>query len=401
MDYNSDLILKHIDQYLHDHYCIICEEDFEEILINDLKYMLGVDPDNIYWEDITEPLMDGLYLYYVYFMPRRSFDTTFIYNSKSIPEINLQIENIMHKSQTIQKTEEWHQMRHNMLTASTIYKIFDSICVQNELIYEKCKPYVNSKNMHATNMSSSLNWGNKYEPVSIMIYEEIFSTKINSVGCIQHEFYKCLGASPDGINVDPTSTRHGRLLEIKNVKSRDIDGIVSKPYWVQTQLQMEVCNLNECDFLETKFIEYENYNAFVKDVNLSEGLEPETETYPSDLDDDQFECEYKYKGVILYFYKSSEPPCYVCNPLHIKTLIDIQEWEEQITTEYVNNGYQWITNYYWKLVIFNCVLILRNCFWFNQSIKDIIQFWKLIQEERITGYDHRAPKHRTPKITSI
>jgi len=393
--HDSELILKYIDEYLQEHYAIICEEDFEDILINDLKYMLGVYPDNIYWEEITEQLMECLYLYYVYFMPRRSFDTTFIYNSKSLSDINLQINKILNKSQTTQKTDEWYQMRHNLITASNLYKIFDSICVQNELIYEKCKPYVNYKNINH-NTESSLNWGNKYEPVSIMIYEEIFSTKINSVGCIQHELYNFLGASPDGINADPTSTRYGRLLEIKNVKSRDIDGSVSKPYWVQTQLQMEVCNLNECDFLETKFIEYENYNAFVKEMFNN----TTTDSYLDSDDSETDLCEYKYSGVILYFYKSSEPPCYVYKPLHINTLSDIQEWEENITTEYVNNGYQWITNYYWKLVVFNCVLILRNSFWFNYSMKDIIKFWNIIQEERVNGYEHRAPKHRTPKIIS-
>ena len=426
MDYDSELILQYIDSYLQEHYCIICEPDFEDILIDDIKYMLGVYPDNIYWEDMTEPLLECVYLYYVYFMPRRSFDTTFICNSKPLPELTLQIDQIKQKSQTTQKTDEWYHMRHNLITASNLYKIFDSVCVQNELIYEKCKPYVNSNmNIH-TNTESSLNWGNKYEPVSIMIYEEIFSTQIDNIGCITHDHYSFLGASPDGINVNPNSQRYGRLLEIKNVKSREIDGTVSKPYWVQTQLQMEVCNLNECDFLETKFTEYENYNAFVKDnfedddgdnnkknvgqiytnnkIDYAESVES-----VEDVDEDNLsvntnntssnECKYRYSGVILYFHKPSEPPCYVYKPLHIKTLDDIQTWEEKIIQEYETKGYQWITNYYWKLVVFNCVLILRNPFWFNSSIKDIIKFWDLIQEERITGYSHRAPASKKNKVS--
>lgn len=399
MDHDSELILNYIDLYLKEHYCIICEPDFEEILIDDIKYMLGVYPDNIYWDDMTEPLAECVYLYYVYFMPRRSFDTTFIYQFPSIPDITLQIDKIHNKSQTIQKTEEWYKTRHNQITASNLYKIFDSVCVQNELIYEKCKPYVNTNSIH-TNTESSLNWGNKYEAVSIMIYEDIYATKIDSVGCIPHDTYPFIGASPDGINVEPTSKRYGRLLEIKNVKSRKIDGVVSKPYWVQTQIQMEVCNLNECDFLETKFIEYDNYNAYINENfdkipepnNFDEIVEDDATTNSSNSSDS--ECKYKYIGVILYFYKSNEPPCYVYQPLQLKTLYDIQTWEEQQKIEYETKGYQWITNYYWKLSVFNCVLILRNRFWFNSAVTDIINFWNIIQEERITGYDHRAPNSR-------
>ena len=54
-------------------------------------------------------------------------------------------------------------------------------------------------------------------------------------------------------------------LEIKNPKSRVISGIPKKEYWVQMQIQMEVWNLDECDFLETKFEEYKNEEEFNKD----------------------------------------------------------------------------------------------------------------------------------------
>ena len=47
------------------------------------------------------------------------------------------------------------------------------------------------------------------------------------------------------------------------------------------QLQMEVCDLDECDFLETKFTEYENFKEFCDDGN-------EEKTNPkSYLDDSQ------------------------------------------------------------------------------------------------------------------
>ena len=75
----------------------------------------------------------------------------------------------------------------------------------------------------------------------------------------------------------------GRMLEIKNVVSREITGIPKMEYWIQMQIQMEVCKLNECDFLETKFVEYANYDDFINDHNT------------------------KYKGIILQYLKNEEP----------------------------------------------------------------------------------------------
>ena len=47
-------------------------------------------------------------------------------------------------------------------------------------------------------------------------------------------------------------------------------------------ITMEVCDLNECDFLETKFIEYENYEEYVED-------------FMKDINKE------KYKGIFAYF----------------------------------------------------------------------------------------------------
>ena len=95
-----------------------------------------------------------------------------------------------------------------------------------------------------------------------MIYEQKYNTTVEDFGCIQHDHYDFVGASPDGINVDKNSPLFGRMLEIKNVVSRVINGIPKKEYWIQMQLQMEVCDLDYCDFLETKFVEYESENDY-------------------------------------------------------------------------------------------------------------------------------------------
>jgi putative phage-type endonuclease len=148
------------------------------------------------------------------------------------------------------------------------YKAFESQSSINQLIYEKCQPlksFDEDEEVKMVNTNTAMHWGQKYEPLSVMIYEAKYGTKVEDFGCIQHPIYKFLGASPDGIVINKESQRYGRMLEIKNPVSREITGIPKKEYWTQMQLQMEVCDLDECDFLETKFKEgmtWENHGEW-------------------------------------------------------------------------------------------------------------------------------------------
>ena len=54
-----------------------------------------------------------------------------------------------------------------------MWKIFDSESVLNSLIYEKCQPCV-YRNNSFVNTESSLHWGQKYEPLSVLLYELSF-----------------------------------------------------------------------------------------------------------------------------------------------------------------------------------------------------------------------------------
>jgi hypothetical protein len=57
----------------------------------------------------------------------------------------------------------------------------------------------------------------------------------------------------------------------------------------------------------------------------------------------------------------------------------------------------YIKSNYWKLEKLSCVLVLRNKSWFKNNIQSIENVWNIIEKERITGYEHRAP-NRKPKI---
>ena len=103
--------------------------------------------------------------------------------------------------------------------------------------------------------------------------KNMFDTVVDEYGCIESDDYDYLAASPDGINVKIDNPRYGRLLEIKNPTSREITGIPKKEYWVQMQMQMEVLNLDECDFLETSFKEYKTENEYLEDGEFNKTKE--------------------------------------------------------------------------------------------------------------------------------
>ena len=57
------------------------------------------------------------------------------------------------------------------------------------------------------------------------------------------------------------------MLEVKNIYNRDIDGNPKEEYWIQMQIQLETCDLEICDFLETRFKEYELEEEYFEDVS--------------------------------------------------------------------------------------------------------------------------------------
>ena len=191
-----------------------------------------------------------------------------------------------------------------------------------------------------------------------------------------------LGASPDGIITNPTSPRYGRMLEIKNIVNREIDGIPKKEYWIQMQLQMEVCDLNECDFLETQFLEYDNESDFITDYEID--AEPEnhfTQTNNGEL-----------KGIIMYFSKEGIPT-YIYKPVDMNKL-EFDVFEGETIKKMEENDITWIKNIYWKLQTYSCVLVKRNHRWFQDNISEIRDIWNIIKRERTGDYSHRAPNKR-------
>ena len=263
-----------------------------------------------------------------------------------------------------QKTQEWYTFRHNHITASNAWKALGTTASKNQLIYEKCQT-LNTDKYKSSLTETPMSWGNKYEYLTSCIYEEKNKTTISSFGCIAHPTYSFLAASPDGIVTGENN--YGRMIEIKNVVSREITGIPKKDYYIQMQLQMEVCDLEECDFVETKFTEYDTEADYNADTTSK-------------------------KGVILVFINADHEFVYRYMPFDV---IDYDTW---MNTTFSESNLTWFKNIYWKLEVYSCVLVKRQRDWFTSVVPEFISIWETIQAERINGeFVQRAPKKRSLK----
>lgn len=368
-----------IDEFLSNNIIEMKNEKFEIILQNyvfaNLRPLLELCLDNkTEIDNIMIDIYDMAYDYYfMYVLIPRSYSKSYIRKKYNIDKMTNKVQYLKDCPQPTQRTDEWYSFRSKLLTASSIWKVWGSDSVKNQLIYDKCIPF-NSEKYNSFNTESPLHHGQKYEQLSVMYYEEKFNTKIEDFGCIKHNKYPFIGASPDGINTDAKNNRFGRMLEIKNIVNREITGIPKEEYWIQMQLQMETCDLDECDFLETHFIEYENEEEFLKD----------------DTD--------KLKGLIVYFIKENKP-LYEYMPIHIKEYSEMMKWENEVVNKY--EDLTWMKTIYWKLEKVSCVLVCRNKLWFNYALKDIENIWNIIEKERNGNYSHRAPKKSVKKNVHV
>ena len=367
-----------IDSIIINNPMIYSKPEFNTIIIDYVYNILVIQFENININTkiINIVIKHAISYYHSYINPRRSYTDSVILHKPNTEYISKKINYIKNIPQPEQRTNEWYLFRYNLLTASNIWKAYGSEKTKNQLIYEKCNP-INIEKYNTINMESSLHWGQKYEPISIEWYEKKYNTIISDFGCIPHPKLSYIGASPDGINTDSRSDRYGRMLEVKNIVNREITGIPKMEYWIQMQIQMEVCNLNECDFLETRFIEYDNYSSFIND---------------GDFNNSETNCT---KGIIICFIKDDKP-FYIYAPMYISRS-DYDEWERETMEKYKN--LVWLKNIYWKLDEISCVLVLRNKFWFNSTKYMLENIWDNILYDRKHGYEHRAP-NRKKKLTS-
>jgi putative phage-type endonuclease len=138
-----------------------------------------------------------------------------------------------------QRSQEWLDLRDQMITASDVASAI------GENHYETPDAFIKKKVLRTKWAgNAATEHGTLLEPLVRDLYDARTGRKSHEIGLVQHRQYPWLGASPDGVTED------GLLIEIKCPLTRKIEAKVPKHYWPQVQLQLEITDLEECDFIQ-------------------------------------------------------------------------------------------------------------------------------------------------------
>ena len=262
----------------------------------------------------------------------------------------------------IQRSKEWYNMRKNVLTASSLAAALgkDHFLSKEELLLNKIeeKPYVPNE---------ITEWGVKYEDIAIAYYEELYNVKVLDFGLVPHPSFKAFGASPDGICDDTGNDEYtGRMVEIKCPPKRKFTKTVPNHYLMQVQGQLEVCDLDECDFFQVKIEEYKNFEEYSKDnfINESTGINSWGRTarnFP--------------KGCTLTYIKSNELKLSYLYPRLGLSDSMYQIWIQENKTKIEKEGHKFIEAKWWFISRFECTLVIRDKSWWLENIDKILKFY--------------------------
>lgn len=280
-----------------------------------------------------------------------------------------------------QRSSEWYEYRNNRLTASDLWSIVDwNDSKVHDILKKKCG--IETK----YSLGPALLHGIKFEPVATSIYEKRKGVEIIEFGCLPHPFIPYFGASPDGICGFNSKNKNyvGRMLEIKCPKSRVITGFIPEGYRAQMQGQLEVCELEFCDFLECDFQMYKSKADFLQDVFVSE-----TGQRDSSKNTKGFE-----KGVIFEIYNTTTKGyTFKYADTDFASEEEFDKWEDPLIDMILDSDdLEHVGTTFWYLNNISIVLVKRDKKWFQRSFEKIKKFWEAVEDARINGIPEKKKK---------
>ena len=282
-----------------------------------------------------------------------------------------------------QRSEEWYEIREGLLTASSLADALGKghFTTRDQLLINKTSDTKPDFSIHPI-----MEWGVKYEPVATMFYEKMNNLKIVEFGLIPHSELSVFGASPDGIcDTDSPKEYIGRMLEIKCPPRRKFTEEVPLHYWMQMQGQLEVCDLEECDFLQVKIEEYNSFKEYIeassneeKEKALPKGLVVSFKI--QELGKQNYSIHYEYspwdlQGEALKQWGKGKA----------KETLDIYREKNDVHCSILEEKYWYISRH-------ECTLVRRDRKWWFSVVPDIIKFWEEVVFYRIHGNEEVQKK---------
>lgn len=253
-----------------------------------------------------------------------------------------------------QRSPEWFKLRENLISASDLYCAVGSLDKStrgdNKQLYKKKCGYEPQDFVN----SPAVLHGVKFEKVACDIYSTMMRTEVIDFGLIQHPIHSFIGASPDGITED------GVMLEIKSPYSRIIHRGTGVPpeYYLQIQGQLEVCDLEECDYFECAFKLYPNVMMFDQDTD-------DSCMYTKDLME---------KGIIISYYDNKvQKTDHIYSEIYISDK-EKKEWLDSTLLTMRKDLTKTISSVeYWRKDYQNTIRVYRNKKEFQEIILPRVQ----------------------------
>ena len=178
------------------------------------------------------------------------------------------------------------------------------------------------------------------------------------------------------------------MLEIKCPKSRVITGFIPEVYRAQIQGQLEVCDLEYCDFLECDIQVYNSRQDFFDDSFIREDGSIDYKRTKKGNE----------KGVLFETLNTDNKSYdYQYNYEEIKTPEQLDKWEEPFIDKILDSeNLEHAGTTLWYLNNISVVLVQRDRKWFNKNFGNIKRFWEKVEDARINGIPER--KKPVPKL---
>ena len=292
----------------------------------------------------------------------------------SIKEKQAKVKAIQEAPQIPQRTEEWFKHFGKVVTASEFSALFTNTKRRRDLVLSKVNPSTDSSTFqHAcpTSSMTALGWGIRFEPVVKQLIEYRDKCKLFEPGRLYHRTNTHLAASPDGLIAEATNPEQlGRLVEIKCPYSRTIGGEIPSDYWVQMQIQMEVADIDECEYIEVELVS-----------------EKSNQTGPIDLSGTT------YQGIV-YLLKKQVQEGEAFDYKYIYGDIDSKERPE------IPQGYECIETIPWGLKRWHRKIVSRDRTWYESTKSWQDSFWNDVEAVK-QGQDIQQPISKKADICLI